>query len=72
MPLNIYSPVEHRKERSGIVSIGIPDGRNREMIVKLEKDNIYTSLRLDKIRIAVNFFNDTMDIDRLCMGIADS
>lgn len=72
MPVNIYSPVDHRKERSGIVSIGMPDGRNREMIVKLEKDNIYTSLRLEKIRIAVNFFNDTMDIDRLCMGIADS
>ena len=62
--IKIISPVALKKERSAIVSFTL-GGKNRECIKTLFKNNIIVGARGEGIRVAVNFFNNFDDIDRL-------
>jgi len=62
--VTIVSPVERREERSPIVSITLGE-RSGEAVEELTRKGIAVSLRRGLVRIALNFFNDFADIDRL-------
>jgi selenocysteine lyase/cysteine desulfurase len=61
--LKITSPVESKEERSAIVSFDA-NGKSAECVEYLEKIGIYTSFRMGRVRVSVNFFNNVEDIDR--------
>jgi len=57
-------------ERSAIVCIRHKGGLTpNEIAAQLEKENVLVSPRLDRIRIASHFFNNTEDIDRLAEAL---
>jgi cysteine desulfurase/selenocysteine lyase len=60
----IVSPIEKPEERSPIVSFSMGD-RNKECIERLAKESISVSPRAGYIRVSVNIFNNTEDIDKL-------
>ncbi len=62
--VKIVSPSDRPEERSAIVSFDLGD-KNEECAQKLAEESILVSLRAGCIRVAVNFFNDFDDIDKL-------
>lgn len=62
--IRIVSPTDRQEERSPIVSFSLGD-RNKECIRELTHESISVSHRAGYIRISVNIFNNTEDIDRL-------
>ena len=47
-------------------SLGLPDKINPlNLKNRLDKENIYISLRGSNIRVSLNIFNDVQDIERL-------
>jgi len=60
----VVSPIDKETERSAIVSMTLGD-KNAAVLKKLEEARIFVSLRTGYIRVAVNFFNDRNEIDRL-------
>jgi cysteine desulfurase / selenocysteine lyase len=60
----VVSPIDKDAERSAIVSMTLGN-KNTAGMKKLEEARIFVSLRTGYIRVAVNFFNDRNDIDRL-------
>ena len=62
--VGIVSPIERTEERSPIVSFSLGE-RNEDCAKKLSEESIMVSLRAGYIRVAVNFFNDFEEIDKL-------
>lgn len=62
--ITIASPIDRDSERSAIVSFTAGE-KNASCFKKLEEAKVYVSLRAGCIRVAVNFFNNLSDIDRL-------
>ena len=62
--VKIVSPTEKPEERSPIVSFTLGDN-NEDCAQKLAEQSISVSLRAGYIRVAVNFFNNFDDIDKL-------
>ncbi|MFN3555290.1 MAG: aminotransferase class V-fold PLP-dependent enzyme [Bacteroidales bacterium] len=65
LPAEVVSPVQTDDERSGIVLVNLQKGSNAEAVEFLARNNVITSLRMGKIRISCNFFNNRSDVDRL-------
>ncbi len=69
--VNIISPHNTENERSAIVSFSLENGKNKELIAYLEKNNVIVSLRNNYIRASVNIFNNKKDIDILCNKVLE-
>ena len=69
LPVKIISPVNSKEERSAIVCFDLDEFPADECVKYLEHRGIYTSLRLNHIRVSVNIFNNNADIDKLCDAI---
>lgn len=63
--IEIITPVEHRNERSGIISftMGSLDA-NKECFEKLREHNVVVTLRGAHIRVSPNFYNTEQEIER--------
>ena len=64
LPLNIVTPAGRIEERSAIVSFRL-GAEDRACVKFLEKEKIYVSYRDNSIRVALNIFNNSDEIDRL-------
>ncbi len=60
----IVSPIENQSERSASISFRVK-GQNKELVAFLEKEKIYTSYRNGNVRVSLNFFNMTDELDTL-------
>jgi selenocysteine lyase/cysteine desulfurase len=65
--LDIISPLEQEKWRSGIIVFKMQSAE--EIVRKLEKKRIIVSARGGGIRVSPHFYNDEKDIDVLIQGI---
>ena len=61
----IASPIDHRSERSGIVSLRHPDLISAELCERLHAADVIVSMRGDLIRVSPHFYNTEQDLDRL-------
>ena len=61
----IASPIDHRSERSGIVSFRHPDLTSAELCERLHAADVIVSMRGDLIRVSPHFYNTEQDLDRL-------
>jgi len=69
MKLQILSPIEERKYRSGIVLFKITKKKPVGVVQELEKKNkIIVSARGKGIRVSTHFYNNEEDIDKLIVG----
>ncbi len=62
--VEVVSPYSREEERSAIVAFTLGD-RNADCLKKLADVGVHVSLRAGLIRVALNIFNNTRDIDRL-------
>jgi cysteine desulfurase/selenocysteine lyase len=61
----IGTPIQHRQERSGIVSFRHPAADSAELCERLHDADVIVSVRGDLIRVSPHFFNTEDDLDRL-------
>lgn len=58
-------PVEHRNERSGIISFTMgSEAANKECYEKLREHNVVVAPRGAHIRVSPNFYNTEQEIER--------
>ena len=70
MKLQILSPIEEKKYRSGIILFKARKKMPLEIVTKLEKrNNIIVSRRGKGIRVSTHFYNNEEDVDRLIIGL---
>jgi cysteine desulfurase/selenocysteine lyase len=70
MKLQILSPIEVRKYRSGIVLFKMKKKKPVDIVQELEKKNkIIVSARGKGIRVSTHFYNNEEDIDKLIVGL---
>jgi len=63
--IEIITPVEHRNERSGILSFTMgSEAANKECYEKLREHNVVVALRGAHIRVSPNFYNTEQEIER--------
>jgi selenocysteine lyase/cysteine desulfurase len=67
LDLDIISPVEEEKSRSGIIVFKIPDAP--QIVRKLEEKKIVVSARGGGIRVSPHFYNNEEDIDILIRAL---
>lgn len=65
--LDIISPLEEEKSRSGIIVFKMPDAV--EIVRKLEEKRIFVSARGGGIRVSPHFYNNEEDIDILIRAL---
>ena len=70
LEVEIISPVSKAEERSAIVVFSIGE-KNRELYKKLAQRNIFVAIRDGNIRLSVNIFNNSQDIDTLFESIEE-
>jgi cysteine desulfurase / selenocysteine lyase len=70
MKLEILSPIEERKYRSGIILFKAKKKSSIDIVTGLEKrNNIIVSARGKGIRVSPHFYNNENDIDKLILGL---
>jgi selenocysteine lyase/cysteine desulfurase len=70
MDLKILSPIENKKERSGIVIFKPFNMKPTKIVAELEKKNrIIVSARGKGIRVSPHFYNNESDIDKLILAL---
>ena len=69
MKLEILSPIEERKYRSGIILFKARNKNPIDTVIELEKKSkIIVSARGNGIRVSTHFYNNEDDIDKLILG----
>jgi selenocysteine lyase/cysteine desulfurase len=71
MKIEILSPIEERKHRSGIILFKARKKMPREIVNELEKRKIIVSQRGVGIRVSTHFYNNEQDIDRLMVCLKE-
>jgi cysteine desulfurase/selenocysteine lyase len=70
MKLEILSPIEERKCRSGIILFKARNKNPIDTVIELEKKSkIIVSARGNGIRVSTHFYNNEDDIDKLILGL---
>ena len=70
MKLQILSPIEEKKYRSGIILFKARKKKPVEIVTELGKrSNIIVSARGNGIRVSTHFYNNEQDVDRLIIGL---
>ena len=70
MNLQILSPIEEKKYRSGIILFKPGKKRLIQVVKELEKRNkIIVSARGKGIRVSTHFYNNEEDVDKLIVGL---
>ncbi|MFZ0511785.1 MAG: aminotransferase class V-fold PLP-dependent enzyme [Candidatus Nitrosopolaris sp.] len=70
MKLQILSPIEEKKYRSGIILFKARKKKPLEIVTELGKrNNIIVSARGKGIRVSIHFYNNEQDVDRLIIGL---
>ena len=70
MNLQILSPIEEKKYRSGIILFKPRKKKSADIVMELEKKNrIIVSARGKGIRVSTHFYNNEEDVDRLIAGL---
>jgi len=70
MKLEILSPIEERKYRSGIILFKARNKNPIDTVIELEqKSKIIVSARGNGIRVSTHFYNNEDDIDKLILGL---
>ena len=70
MKLQILSPIEEKKYRSGIILFKARRKKPLEIVTELGKrNNIIVSARGKGIRVSTHFYNNERDVDRLIIGL---
>jgi cysteine desulfurase / selenocysteine lyase len=70
MDLKILSPIENKKERSGIVIFKPFNMKPIKIVAELERNNrIVVSARGKGIRVSPHFYNNEADIDKLILAL---
>ena len=70
MNLQILSPIEEKKYRSGIILFKARKKKSTDIVRELEKKNrIIVSARGKGIRVSTHFYNNEEDVDRLIAGL---
>jgi cysteine desulfurase / selenocysteine lyase len=71
MKLEILSPIEERKHRSGIILFKARKKKPLEIVTELGKRRIIVSQRGVGIRVSTHFYNNEQDVDRLMIGLKE-
>ena len=71
MKLEILSPIEERKHRSGIILFKARKKKPLEIVNELGKRRIIVSQRGVGIRVSTHFYNNEQDVDRLMVGLKE-
>jgi cysteine desulfurase / selenocysteine lyase len=71
MKLEILSPIEERKHRSGIILFKARKKKPLEIVNELGKRRIIVSQRGVGIRVSTHFYNNEQDVDRLMIGLKE-
>jgi selenocysteine lyase/cysteine desulfurase len=71
LKLEILSPIEERKHRSGIILFKARKKMPREIVNELEKRKIIVSQRGVGIRVSTHFYNNEQDVDKLMIGLKE-
>jgi len=61
----IRTPIEHRRERSGIVSFHHPQVDSNGLCDRMRAEGVIVSVRGDLIRVSPHMYNNEHDLDRL-------
>ncbi|MFY9796625.1 MAG: aminotransferase class V-fold PLP-dependent enzyme, partial [Candidatus Nitrosopolaris sp.] len=69
MKLQILSPIEENKHRSGIILFKARKKKPLEIVNELGKRKIIVSRRGSGIRASPHFYNNEQDVDRLMIGL---
>ena len=70
LKLQILSPIEERKYRSGIILFKARNKKPVDIVMELEKrNNIIVSARGKGIRVSAHFYNNEDDIDKLIVSL---
>jgi selenocysteine lyase/cysteine desulfurase len=70
MQLEILSPIEEKKYRSGIILFKARKKRPIDIVTELKKKNkIIVSARRKGIRVSTHFYNNEEDVDRLIVAL---
>jgi selenocysteine lyase/cysteine desulfurase len=70
MSLEILSPIEEKKYRSGIIVFKPKKKKPIQIVMELEKKNkIIVSARGKGIRVSPHFYNNEEDTDKLIQGL---
>ena len=70
LKLQILSPIEERKYRSGIILFKARNKKPVDIVMELEKrNNIIVSARGKGIRVSAHFYNNEEDIDKLIVSL---
>jgi cysteine desulfurase / selenocysteine lyase len=71
MKLEILSPIEKKKYRSGIILFKARKKKPIEIVNELGKKRIIVSQRGVGIRVSAHFYNNEQDVDRLMIGLKE-
>jgi cysteine desulfurase / selenocysteine lyase len=71
LPVEIISPIDDPAHRSAIVLVDVTGKDNQAIVDHLKQQKIITTIRMEKIRISCNFFNNPKDVDRLIDALSD-
>jgi cysteine desulfurase / selenocysteine lyase len=71
LKLEILSPIEERKHRSGIILFKARKRKPLEIVNELGKRRIIVSQRGAGIRVSTHFYNNEQDVDRLMIGLKE-
>ena len=71
MKLEILSPIEERKHRSGIILFKARKKKPLEIVNELGKRRIIVSQRGAGIRVSTHFYNNEQDVDRLMIALKE-
>jgi selenocysteine lyase/cysteine desulfurase len=70
MNMQILSPIEQKKYRSGIILFKAGDKKPVEVATKLKRENrVIVSARGRGIRVSSHFYNNEQDIDKLISAL---
>jgi len=67
--LEILSPIEEKKYRSGIIVFKPKERKPLDVVIELEKKKIIVSARGNGIRVSPHFYNNEDDIDKLVTAL---
>ena len=70
MNLQILSPIEQKKYRSGIILFKPGEKKSIDAVTELKKENrVIVSARGRGIRISTHFYNNEQDLDKLVLSL---
>lgn len=61
--------LDERLRAPHVLSLGFPEGMDKQLVAKLAEQNVYAAPRLGRLRISPHVYNDEEDCDRLVAAL---